>query len=85
MVKITGWLKGGVPLYMTPFTNHLYIYIPSLYYLLYCAVPENIYTHPEEDHWEFQRVGGEGCLKIQNYRRQYETKVEFPEGWGLNQ
>ena len=33
----------------------------------YCAVPENIHTHPMEGQWKFQ--GGGGGLKSQTFRR----------------
>ena len=50
----------------------------------HCAVPENIHTHHKEGHWKFQG-GRRGSLKSQNIivKRKYETKLEFPEGWGL--
>ena len=44
---------------------------------LYCAVPENIHTHPTEGHWNFQGGGG---LKSQG---KYEAKLEIPRGWGV--
>ena len=48
----------------------------------YCAVPENIYTHPEEGHWKF--LGGGGRVsKAKIFKRRCETKLEFPEGGGV--
>ena len=38
-------------------------------------VPENIHTHPKEDHWKFQ-----GVSEDQIFKRKYEDKLEFLEG-----
>ena len=42
---------------------------------------ENIHTYPEEGHWKFQ--GGRRVSNAKIFKRKYETKLEFPEGWGL--
>ena len=36
-------------------------------WLIHCAVPENIHTHPMEGQWKFR--GGGGGLKGQNFKR----------------
>ena len=46
-----------------------------------CVVSENIHTHPEEGHWKFQ--GGRGISEAKVLKGKYETKLEFPEGWGI--
>ena len=43
-------------------------------------VPENIHTPPTEG------IGNsveEGVSKTQKYKAMHETKLEFPEGWGV--
>ena len=42
---------------------------------VYCVVPENIHTHPNEGHWKFQ-----GVSEDQIFKRKYEAELEFPEG-----
>ena len=45
-----------------------------------CGVPENTHTHLE------QVIGiskEEGFSNAKIFKRKYETKLDFPEGWGL--
>ena len=44
----------------------------------YCAVPENVQTHPKED----RNSKGEGHLKDQFFKGKYDAKIEFPVGMG---
>ena len=36
-------------------------------------------TQPKEGHWKFQ--GDEGSQKTKFFKRKYEAKLEFLEGW----
>ena len=46
-----------------------------------CVVPEIIHTTPTEGHWKF--LGGGGDLKAKLLEGQYEVKLEFPGGVGV--
>ena len=50
-------------------------------------VPENIHSYPEEGHWKFQGSvcggGGGGVSEANIFKGKYETKLEFPGGWGV--
>jgi len=48
-------------------------------------VPKNIHAHPMEGHPKFQKGWGGGVPKAKNFKRQYETEMELPEGWVLVQ
>lgn len=53
------------------------MFTSSLFHLLivinsYCAVPENIHTHPNEDSHKFQ---GRGVFSV--FKLKYDAKVEF--------
>ena len=43
-------------------------------------VLESIHTHPEEGSLEIPR--GLGISEANIFKGKYETKLEFPEGWG---
>ena len=48
-----------------------------------CAVPENIHTLPEEDHWKFRGAGGLKSESNANFLKgNYEAKLEIPGGGG---
>ena len=47
--------------------------------IMYCAIPENIHTHPDPQ--KFQ--GGGGGSKAQCFKEKYNAKLEFLEGWGV--
>ena len=46
------------------------------------AAPENIHTHPKEDHWKFEE-GGWGVLKAIIFKVKYEARLEMPGGEGF--
>ena len=51
---------------------------------LYCAVTENIHTHPKEGNWKF--LGG-GVSQAKNFKGKYgaTSKLEIPGGGCSNQ
>ena len=50
---------------------------------MHCAVPEIIHTPPPPRR-VIGNLKGEGGVKNATiFERKYETKLEFPEGWGL--
>ena len=44
---------------------------------MYCAVPENIHTHPKEGQWKIPR--GRGVSKAQFFKGKYDAKLDFLE------
>ena len=51
--------------------------------MAYCAVPENMHTHPMKGHQKISRgKGGGGVLKLKIFEAKYEAKLEFPGGEG---
>ena len=47
----------------------------------YCAVPENIHTHPVEGHWKFR--GGGGSRKPKFLKESMELNWNFQRGGGI--
>ena len=48
---------------------------------MHCVVPENIHAHPRKVNRNSKGEGGGGS-KAQFFKQKYDTKMEFPEGWG---
>ena len=49
-------------------------------FLSNCVVPENIHTPPTEGIGNSGEEGG--VWKSHKFKAMYETKLEFPKGWG---
>ena len=50
---------------------------------MHCVVPENIHAHPRKVNRNSKGEGGGRGSKAQVFKQRYDTKMEFPEGWGL--
>ena len=55
--------------------------LSSLNYFCNCVVPENMHVHPKGRLMEIPR--GRRVSKAQFFKRRYDSKMEFPEGWGF--
>jgi len=49
-------------------------------WIVQCAVPENIHSHPTEDHWKFQ--GGGGSQKLKFLKESMKLNWNFWRGKG---
>ena len=54
-----------------------FLNVQDLKFLLCSSRKINMHVNPEKGHWN-----SKGGLKSQIFKRKYETKLEFPAGWG---